>query len=45
MMSYEDDWNSFGMGSLDDGTYYDDGDNDFYLGDPEEDYPRGYNCE
>jgi hypothetical protein len=32
--------------SLDDGTPYDDGVNDFYLGDPDEDYPRdGYDCE
>jgi hypothetical protein len=42
-MSYEDDL-IVGFppypDSLDDGTEYDDGVNEFYLGDPDEDYPR-----
>lgn len=30
-----------GSGSLDDGSEYDDGVNEFYLGDSDEEYPRG----
>lgn len=36
-----------GSDSLDDGSTYDDGVNDFYLGDMEEDYPHAseFDCE
>jgi hypothetical protein len=45
-VSYGDDWAGYFItDSLDDGSDYDDG-YDRYLGDPDEDYPRGgYDCE
>jgi hypothetical protein len=52
MGGYERDWDLKDMayevnnGSLDDGSVYDDGPLDLYLGDPDEDYPRGgFDCE
>jgi hypothetical protein len=48
-MSYDQYWDlkdmAYQSGSLDDGSYYDDGENDFYLGDEEEAYPRENDCE